>query len=368
MFSIKVLIIVIIILAILLTIALKIYKSLLKVSHEFWDKQPVSRNYKKKGMITSKKPASLHNKDTDILNFNLNNDSINRAIVEFLNNHFLKGYQYSLNFLKWSMSSDPHHLLTLINKSPRQLIGTIASRSINIRIDNTNIELAYVDYLSVHRNFRGKRLATLLISKVVESSQLKSFLFKIEDNPLPFDYICKYRYYVLNLSDFNITTKPLYRWNILDRANLKKCYRFYLKNSKSFKIAQNYTLEEFSNWFLPRNDVIYSYFSTINDNVVAFSSFFKNKISGKEWGKGKQMIVTGELLLHLSDNVTESLKSHIEIMKQYGIEYLVTTNLAKNRVFIDRLPFIPAKRCYLQMYNYGTLVSYNPQDILVNLP
>ena len=59
------------------------------------------------------------------------------------------------------------------------------------------------------------------------------------------------------------------------------------------------------------------------------------KISGKEWGKGKKMIVTSELLLHLSDNVTDSLKSHIEIMRQLNIEYLVTTNLAKNRIFID---------------------------------
>ena len=349
--------------------AIYAYKRLNKKPHAFWDKQPVSRNYNKAGIISSKRLDSVKIDTCQLVNFNMTDPKINKQVVEFIRHHFLKGYQYSLTFLQWSISKDSKDLLALVNRSPRQLIGTIACRPIHLTFGSEMIKTGYVDYLAVHSDFRGKRLATTLISKLVDTNPLDCFLFKIESTLLPFDYLCKFRYYVLNLSSYRevIYPRPEVEWHPVTTSNINLCYNYYEQMSQAFKMYQTYSPDDFREWFLPREEIVYSFVRIRDGMAIAFASFFQNRVGGSYWGKNKT-VTTVELTVLLSDDVTLDLKHLITFIIKIGAEYLVTTNLGKNRIFIDRLPFIPAKRCYLQMYNYGTLNIYSPNDILLNLP
>ena len=58
---------------------------------------------------------------------------------------------------------------------------------------------------------RNKNYAPILISHTVKEStdkDFKTFIFKKEDNPLPFNYICKCKYYVYNIPNNIMNNNP----------------------------------------------------------------------------------------------------------------------------------------------------------------
>ena len=354
--------------------------------HYFWDLQPVARNITSKdkkvniGIISNTKPKSINIDTYQTLNFDINDKTTNNNLTQFLNSHFLKGYHYQLQFLQWSITNNYLHNLALVTHTPRNLIGTISSRTINIMINKESLPIGFVDYLAVHKAYRKKRLATCLISKLVETNKNKCFLFKIENNPLPFDAICKFRYYALNLKSYhssssssssssNIDENPSNtNWELLSPATIHLAYKYYHHKAKAYRLYQTYNEKEFIDWFLPRQKVISSFIKIKNRKVVAFSAYFHNQIKGGFMAGKDEIVSTVELMVFLSNNIYGDFKSLLNGENISNTDYLVTTNLANNMVFIDRMLFIPAKRCYLQMYNYATTDTYQPSEILLNVP
>ena len=231
--------------------------------------------------------------------------------------------------------------------------------------------MGYVDYLAVHKSYRGKRLATALISKVVETYPLETFLFKIEDTPLPFDAVCKFRYYVYSIkstNDYRQLIDGNSVWMPLTDKYLELVYQYYGVECKKFSYHQTYTKESFRAWFSPVDRILYSYVKIKNGEVIGFASYFCIHMKDGFLTFNKQSARIAELLVFLSDDITNDLKQLLQLVGTHGIDYFVVTNLGKNKIFIDRLEFIPAKRCYLQMYNYGTRRPIDPSDVLINIP
>lgn len=119
---------------------------------------------------------------------------------------------------------------------------------------------------------------------------------------------------------------------------------------------------------MPRDKVVTSYLKITGTKVTAFVSYFENSIKGGFMTTNGNTSKIAELLVILSNDYYHDLKQLLKILSEQQINYFVTTNLGKNMIFIDRLNFIPAKRCYFQMYNYGTKRTFQPSEILINLP
>lgn len=341
--------------------------------HHYWDKQPVSRNFSSLGKISKTRLPSNIIPPFQTVNFNILNPKTEKLIKNFIDHHFLKGYQYSLPFLRWSMPNNNTDTIGLVTKPQStpgyQLVGTISSKMVTMVINGQTHDIGYVDYLAVHQDYRGHRLATALISKVVETYHREIFLFKIEDKPLPFDVVCKFRYYVYPITQENpeqITGET--NWTALTNQTLDLAYQYYQQKSSQFRYYQSYTRDQFKKWFLPDNNVVSSFIMLEKGQIIGFTSFFSLKMKSGFLNQRHQNSRIAELLVFLSNDITQHLKQLLPQLFYQKIDYFVATNLGKNKVFIDRLPFIPGKRCYLQMYNYGTGRSYDPSEILVNIP
>ena len=210
--------------------------------HKFWDKQPVSRN----NLITHEGVISK----TPIFNIDLpknyyfskeslvlNSDSM-LNLIKFINNNFSDHYKYSKQFLYETLAYPDSINVKL--KHNDKIIGFIHAKPINLTINKKNIEIKYVDFLCVHKKFRGKNLAALLISKLLsECSRDQVFIFKKETKSLPFNFINQTSYYYIDTTFLKTVKVNNDTVKFMDATDSKSVYDFIIKNSKKYQIFQN---------------------------------------------------------------------------------------------------------------------------------
>ena len=164
-------------------------------SHNFWDHQPVMRNYDDKNTYII---GMIPNFNIDFRNYNIKIEH-NRGMLEiysFLNNNFSNTFNIDYNYFK-------HNYYKLNSKNiVLSLNGEIISyiNSIPIIVYNKpyHLKFNFVDYLCVKKSLRKKNLASLIISSFLSTFDNKNeyFLFKIDKVPLPFCHILKTAYYL----------------------------------------------------------------------------------------------------------------------------------------------------------------------------
>ena len=221
-----------------------------KTIHKFWDNQPVSRNNitLKTGIISSTPFFKIKmNKDYKLTYLNPRNSS--KQIVNFINTHFSKSYQYTENFLINTLGYNKKgYNVGLFYKN--SLIGFIHSKPVTLSIKNDLINLYYVDYLCIHNEFRNRNLAAILISKLINDHHDKSkcFIFKKDKYQLPFNYITSSNYYYLELGSIHSKIENINVGNSIsycDKNNLTELYQFIITESKTHECYQYFNEKEF---------------------------------------------------------------------------------------------------------------------------
>ena len=190
--------IIIIAIVVIAIILIRIYYK----GNKFWDKQPVSRSLKQsEGIITNIMPDILPSKKGQIVRY-LGNQSYS-DIGLFLSKNYIKGYIYDTAKINWSLSM-PYMVERnrIAIYSHNRIISFISGKPFIVKLNNKELKLHYIDYLSVHKEHRNKNLAPIIISNIAKlcyTPEYTCYLFKKENNPLPFKYIskCKYFYYDL---------------------------------------------------------------------------------------------------------------------------------------------------------------------------
>jgi len=169
-----------------------------KKKHKFWSKQPVSHFYHlqfKEGYISNiiEEPIHIDNN----LKMEISNKLTNsNEIKEFLNNYYYQDKEYKYIYTNKQIN----HLFTdkfnykiiKIKTFNNELIGLISSKIYKINIQNTILDIAYIDFLCINNKYISKKLAPVLISNIRYQNNLdgiKSFIFKIEKYKLPFNYL-----------------------------------------------------------------------------------------------------------------------------------------------------------------------------------
>jgi len=355
---------------IIIILMLLYYLYLSKFKHKFWYNQPVSRSIlsKKDGIIIE--PHNLKINNIDDSNYRWDTIKDVKEFKYFLLNNYSKTEFYSINYLNWILNFPSKYInklskikdknkLNICLYDKNKLIGTIIARPIKLYINKNIVEGFYVDFLCVHKLYRNQGIAPKLISKILKywkKYKLDMNIFRIDNNPLPFDNIGCFNYYYYDIYKNNkindIINKDIHIKK-LDEKYLEEAYKYYNNYIKRYKLYQIFTLEEFKYYFLI-NKNIKTYIS-INDNkITGFFSFtvVKNIHPYKTDKKSKCI----ELSYFLSNNYN-IIYNFIDIFKDY--DFLIFLDIMNNNNLINILNASKSHKTYYQLYNYYTDINKN---------
>lgn len=329
-------------------------------SHPFWDKQNVDRNHKKIGIISLKKPILTINKNYTIKN--LDNFELFRL---FINQHFIKGYQYNKSFIDWYLFKSNIFGLYFQDK----LIGTIVSKNINLKIIDNNYNCGYVDFLSIMKKYRNQYLAPILISHTINYySGNQIFIFKKEDKPLPYKYLSKFNYFIKEIDKnpnnllINIENCNKNNFIHLDKncKDIELIYKKYLEIATKYKIYLNFINSSCFNNYFTSNNSIFTFYQKKEKEILNIYSFYLTKlvINNKTYN-------ILEIIFFYLPNFMNHLSYYL---KKFNISYISIAGLGNYKKITDKYDFSIGKTCFLHLYNFGIKDSYNPTKILLPIP
>ena len=330
----------------------------------FWIHQPVSRGYIKWGIITNNKPQFTYSKQFKIIFMQRNDLHFLRL---FLQSHFLKGYNYSHLFLDNHLSNKLNDNLLLYTNS-NKLIGSLCNNNIQLTIHlkdfKKTLDIGYVDFLAVHTNYRKKSIATELIKKIISVKQNDTFIFKIDDTPLPFDHLCEYKYYIIYLKNilYNVNKNQFIH---LNKDLYRDAFTFYQKQCKLFSIYQSYSYNHFCNQIEKCNTLV-KYNGNKVTCIVQYNIF--KFVSNKWIGFFENTQLIAEVCLFLS--VSNSIIDNIKDLKYYlsvKSDILLMNTIGINSDYLTKSGFTSIRKGYIQIYNFGIAYPLKSENILLNV-
>ena len=343
---------------IFLSVAFICYTFLLtnkKRPHKFWNKQPVSRNTTpaKEGII-SKTPIfniDLPKDYSFLIEPLIFNSSSMLNLINFINNNFSDHYKYSKQFLYETLAYPNSTNIQL--KHNDKIIGFIHAKPINATINKKTIEIKYVDFLCVHKKFRSKNLAALLISKLLsQCSREQVFIFKKETKSLPFNFINQTSYYYIDTTFLKTTKVNKDTVKFMDATDSKLVYDFITKNSKKYKIFQNFSYEQFVKIYeeskVKQILAEYDNQGNIVGIVIFVEVLFMDSSQPLKTIDIEQIFIDNKITPKIFDGL-------IEYAKKNGINIISLLDQGENKYFIDKYKMFPSLKLYFHMYNYHLL-------------
>ena len=332
-----------------------------KRGHAFWDRQPVSRtDGSHEGVISNIVPNPIGIKHPDVVETVLPDDtSFHKTFARFLNNHYVKDYIFDQKYISWLLSHPglQKSNITTIQRN-RELIGTIMSKPYSIAINGNTVPTNYVDMLSVHTKHRNKKYAPVLISNMLTNScdeTYKTCIFKKEEKPLPFNYICKTKYYSKDIIR-KVKTNLAYTLTPTSPDDLEYISKLYEKESVKYKC------------FPILDDAQVKYIFGTNSLTLKVNGVHKGVITYTLNHIENTSTTIAEITLMLCEDelYVEAMKHMNNYCHTHKIDILLCIDMAKNRKCIDVLRFTKGLDVYFQMYNYTLRTPLNPSDILFN--
>lgn len=332
-----------------------------KRGHAFWDRQPVSRKEGSgEGVVSDIIPLPLGVKHPDVIGTVSPSDtSFHKSFARFLNNHYVKDYIFDQKYISWLLGHPglQKRNITTIQRN-QEIIGTIMSKPYSIVINGNTVPTNYVDMLSVHTKHRNKNYAPVLISNMLTNScdeTYKTCIFKKEEKPLPFNYICKTKYYSKDITR-KVKTQSTYTLTPTTSDDLDYVSKLYEKESVKYKCFPILD-EDQVKYIFGTNSLIFKD-GGVRKGVVTYTINHIENTSTK--------IIEITLLLCEDQSHVELMKHMINYCHTQKLDILLCIDMAKNRKCIDALGFTRGLDVYFQMYNYAVNNPLNSTDILFN--
>lgn len=334
-------------------------------THKFWDKQPVSKKGTIKNGIISKLPyiKIIVNDEFKFKYLKLNSICDFDIVFKFINEHFSENYIYNKHFLKQTLlyNGNGYNLGIFFRNT---LIGFIHTKPSNIIIFNKKYFIYYVDFLCVHKKYRNRNLAAILISKVINDhyGKTKFFIFKKENKSLPFNYITKTNYYYLNLNFVEQTHYNKKYINIQFSDNDPyKIYNFINSISQKGKIYQKLNKKMFLDNFNSKHK---KYLIEYDSNRV-----IKNVIIFIELNFNQSNIISKTIdieNIYLSSHSTNIFDYLINYCLNKKIEIISCLDIADNYIIINKYKMLKSMPIYYHMYNFHIKDIIKKNDIFIN--
>jgi hypothetical protein len=390
----------------LLIISILIIYIYIRLKYKFWCIQPVFHFYDfsywfyNKGIIREELPEK--NKYTNFNNIKfytfkdlqINNKKLLKDFVYFIQNNYLKNndnkFEPSLNNIipyfqnhyadsYFSFYKEDKLLEDIKNNNlikEKKLIGVMTTRPLHVNINNKQLDIYYVDYLCVDKQYRKKNIAPQIIQthEYLQSHSNKKIgvsLFKREDNLTGIVPICIYKTFCFNMQHW-LTPFPLKNEIVLlkgDGENLYYLYSFINKNKNNWDLT---VLPEISNLIeLVRSKNIYIVMIMIENEIEGVYFFRKVCTSIK---KGQEVI---SCFASIKGNIAENDFIHgfklalSNILKEYKlfyylcIENISDNNLIINNILIKSIPISINPTAYF-FYNFAHHTLKSNKCLIIN--
>lgn len=392
---------------IIIIIFVILYFTYYRITSNFWSKQPIMKTYdlfnifKKQGtIINSELPKSNIFCDFNNIHFikfdNFNNNDIEN-FCNFISNNYLSNnknqtYEPTKQFISSQMIKY-NNLLPYIsyyhnNDKNNDILGYITSRPIHLYFNDNNgnkkLDIFYVDYLCVHKDYRNKNIAPKLIqthlyhlAHLYPSIENRPILFKKENDLthiIPITYYYTYHYHIDNTLQYNFNRKTNLEFIHITPSIFSNAYYFIIENIPKYKLCVLPNKESLIKLIENKNIIIIACVdndvnSNISNNIHTLLFFQYNYVS---YNNEKVL----ELIASLFDINSIKNKNIIEIFSKslikantiHNCNYLSIYDIGTNNFIIDKLnnikkEFVKTKNAYY-LYNYRE-IPINSKDCFI---
>lgn len=289
-----------------------------KRKYEFWQTQPVPKLDEE---VTSSEPIEADKSNDQIKKepyrlldgfkwdtLDIENDDQLKELYTLLNENYVEDddnmfrFDYSPQFLKWALKP-PHwvqnwHCGVRVVKN-NKLVGFISAIPATIHLYENAIKMVEINFLCVHKKLRSKRMAPVLIREITRRVNLHGIFQAIYTAgvvlPKPVGS-CRYWHRSLNPKKLievkfshltrNMTmarTIKLYKLPAdpklpglrkLQKKDIPKVKKILNDYLRQFALAPQFSIEECTHWFMPRDEVVDSYVVEKDNQIVGFTSFY----------------------------------------------------------------------------------------------
>ena len=295
------------------------YKTLYD-KHEFWDTQPVPKGGSEKadeeGEIEKGKLDEVRQEPYVLpagftwCNINLEDESDLNEVYELLRDHYVEDsdhmfrFDYQKEFLKWALlppKQYPDWICGVRGGKNNKLFGMITGVPVKLVIKGKMTKMTEINFLCVHRKIRKLRLAPVLIKEITRRTHIKNMWQAIYTAgiviPRPITE-CTYYHRNLNtkkLLDIGFSSLPQGRPKSLHikllslpkdpaisgirpmvKKDVKAVQNLLSEYLQSFDISFQFNKDEVAHFFLPRENVVYSYVvvDPHSEEITDFISYY----------------------------------------------------------------------------------------------
>ena len=211
-------------------------------------------------------------------------------------------FDYSRDFLRWALLPpgwrSEWHVGVRVSKTGK-LMGFISAVPANIRIYEKTQRMVEINFLCVHKKLRSKRLAPVLIKEITRRVNLVGIFQAVYTAgvvlPRPVSS-CRYWHRNLNpkklievkfshlgknmtmqrtLKLYKLPNEPLTPgYRKVTAKDIPACQKLLQNYLEQFNLRPVFSLEEFSHWFLPKDDIVDSYVVERGGQITDFVSFY----------------------------------------------------------------------------------------------
>lgn len=313
---------------------------------KFWRFQPVTRKKIKQeeeriGDIVDNPLSEKHISTIKKCQFEkVENISDWPQLVTLLDNHYIEGVKYSEPYLKWELKRGESWLL----RDTGKVIGSISEIPLSILIEGDERPFMYVDHLTVVKEERGKGVATKLISKGVQigvERDVPRFIFRIEEKPLPYPYLCKLSNYYGTVNEKCIG-KMNYKRYSSDTSNVDHdaIYQFWLNIVKKHKFSMIMNSDQFKK-YATSNDIVTTYYWIKKGVVIGLLIGFKTLFRGES--------VTEIVFVHCLEGEEEIMFANINDL---DTKWITIHSYSDHMKWIKKLGLKRSHDLYIHLYNF----------------
>ncbi|KAK1443986.1 glycylpeptide N-tetradecanoyltransferase [Babesia gibsoni] len=212
-------------------------------------------------------------------------------------------FDYKPEFLHWAMTPPGHkkewHIGVRV-KSSKRLVGYISGVPAKVKFCGTDVSAAEVNFLCVHKKLRFKRLAPVLIREVTRRVNLCGIWQAVYTGgtiiqkpvssctywhrPLDIKKLVNAKFSAIGNRMTIARAQRLYRipaevdsisMRPMERRDAKAVLTLLTNYLPTYKLYPLYTLEDVEHYFLPKENIMYSYVLSKEDGTITdFISFY----------------------------------------------------------------------------------------------
>jgi glycylpeptide N-tetradecanoyltransferase len=377
----------------------------LKKQHKFWDKQPVPKLYEKTsdiGPLEHKTVDQIRTTPLDLpssfewYDIDVDSDEDMKKIYELLERNYVEDdeamfrFAYPIEFLRWALKPPKWrrdwHVCVRV-KENQKFVAFISAVPAHIVLNKDHrLKMVEINFLCVHKQLRDKRLAPLLIAEITRRVNLQNIWQAVFTAgtllPKP---ITKTRYYHRSLNPsklidikfssipirfrkyndalrrtelyFQLPEKPLTPgFRPMVKKDIPQVYPLLNQYLSKYKLAPEFTKNEFTHWFSRKDKVIYSY--VVEDPqtkaITDFGSFYLLPSTIINHPEHKLLNAAYLYFYVVTKTPLQSLIQDLLICaKQNNFDVFNCLDIMENLTFIEHLKFGQGDgNLYYYLYNF----------------